>query len=261
MEVKEIKLEDIQVSEFNTRKDLEAGVEDASIEDLANSIREKGLLNPITVMRLKNGKYDLVAGQRRFLACKKIGLQTIPAIIRDDLNETDATILSLIENVQRADMNPMDKAKAYQKIFEKYSDYKKVAKETGVSVATIKRYLLLLNLSSSLQERVNTSEGSAGVGALSKLAETFSPQEQEKALNEIGGFKQNIQLEIIKRSGGDLGKLLELKGEAMEGAFDTRMCTEGLCFSLPEELKTQLKRMINEGQEFKSLKDVAKELK
>jgi len=261
MEIKEIKLEDIQVSEFNTRKDLEAGIEDASLEDLANSIREKGLLNPITVMRVKNGKYDLVAGQRRFLACKKIGFQTIPAIIRDDLNETDATILSLIENVQRADMNPMDKAKAYQKIFEKYNDYKKVAKETGVSVATIKRYLLLLNLSSSLQERVNTSEGSAGVGVLSKLAETFSPQEQEKALNEIGGFKQNIQLEIIKRSGGDLNKLLELKWEAMEGAFDTRMCAEGLCFSLPEELKTQLKRMINEGQDFKSLKDVAKELK
>jgi ParB family chromosome partitioning protein len=121
MEIKEIKLEDIQVSKFNTRKDLEAGIEDASLEDLANSIREKGLLNPITVMRVKNGKYDLVAGQRRFLACKKIGFQTIPAIIRDDLNETDATILSLIENVQRADMNPMDKAKAYQKIFEKYS--------------------------------------------------------------------------------------------------------------------------------------------
>jgi hypothetical protein len=117
---------------------------------------------------------------------------------------------------------------------EKYNDYKKVAKETGVSVATIKRYLLLLNLSSSLQERVNTSEGSAGVGVLSKLAETFSPQEQEKALNEIGGFKQNIQLEIIKRSGGDLNKLLELKWEAMEGAFDTRMCAEGLVFRCPK---------------------------
>ena len=261
MEVKEIKLEDIEVSEFNTRKDLQAGIEDASLDNLASSIQEKGLLNPITVMQIKNGKYSLVAGQRRFLACKKIGLRTIPAIIRDNLDETDATILSLIENVQRADMNPIDKAKAYQKIYEKYDDYKKVAKETGVSVPTIKKYLLLLNLAPSLQDKVTTADGVAGVGTLSKLAETFSPAEQEQALNQIGGFKQNIQLEIIKRSSGDFNKLLELKGEAMEGAFDTRMCTEGLCFSLPEEVKSQLKRMIDKGQELKSLKDIVKELK
>jgi len=203
----------------------------------------------------------LVAGQRRFLACKKIGLKTISAIIRDNMDETDATILSLIENVQRADMNPIDKARAYQKIHEKYNDYKKVAKETGVSVVTIKKYLLLLNLSSSLQERVTTSEGAAGVGALSKLAETFSPEEQEQALEGIGGFKQNIQLEILKRSQGDLGKLSDLKQEAMEGVFDTRMCTEGLCFSMPEELKIQIKQMLDKGVEVRSLKDVVKELK
>ena len=145
MEIKEINLDDIDISEFNTRKDLGAGTEEASLDDLANSIREKGLLSPIMV-RKKNGKYDLVAGQRRFLACKKIGLQTIHSIIRDDLDDTDATIISLIENVQRADMNPLDKAKAYKIIYEKYKDYKKVAKETGVSVSTIKKYLTLLNL-------------------------------------------------------------------------------------------------------------------
>ena len=220
MEIKELSLDEIDISEFNTRKDLGAGTEEASLDDLANSISEKGLLNPIMVRKSKNGKYDLIAGQRRFLASKKIGLNTIPAIIRNELNDTDATIISLIENVQRADMNPLDKAKAYQIIYEKYNDYSKVAQETGVSVPTIKKYLTLLNLSSTLQDKLTTSDGPTGIGALSKLAETFSPSEQETAYNQIGGFKQSIQLEILKRSEGNLNQLVDLRSEAIEGAFD-----------------------------------------
>jgi len=239
---------------------LGAGTEEASLDDLANSIREKGLLSPIMVRKIKNGKYDLVVGQRRFLACKKIGLQTIHSIIRDELNDTDATIISLIENVQRADMNPLDKAKAYKIIYEKYKDYKKVAKETGVSVSTIKKYLTLLNLASTLQEKLTTAEGPAGVGALSKLAETFSPNEQEVAYEKISGFKQSIQLEILKRSEGDLTQLSGLQDEAMEGAFDTRMCTEGLCFKMPEDFKERIKKILEE-EEVRSLKEIVKKLK
>lgn len=258
MEVKEIKLTDIDVSEFNTRKDLGAGTEETGLDDLANSIQERGLLSPITVRKRKDKKYDIVAGQRRFLACKKIGLKTIPAIIRTKLDDTDATIISLIENVQRADMSPIDKARAYQSIYDKYQDYKKVAKETGVSVATIKKYLTLLNLSESIQEKLTTADGPTGVGVLSKLAETFSTEEQEGALEQIGGFKQSIQQEILKRSEGDFSKLSELKGLAMEGAFNTRTCTEGLCFEMPEPLKDYIKKMLNEGQDLKS---VVKKLK
>ena len=258
MEVKEIELTDIDVSEFNTRKDLGAGTEETSLDDLANSIQERGLLSPITVRKSKDKKYDLVVGQRRFLACKKIGLKTIPAIIRSKLDDTDATIISLIENVQRADMNPIDKARAYQSIYDKYQDYKKVAKETGVSVTTIKKYLTLLDLSASIQEKLTTADGPTGVGVLSRLAETFSPDDQDTVLEQIGGFKQSIQQEILKRSEGDFDKLSELKVMAMEGAFNTRTCTEGLCFELPEPLKEYLKKMINDG---KDLKSVVKKLK
>ena len=66
----EIDLDRIRVSELNTRKDLQAGNEDADIEDLANSIRARGLINPVTVVPRSDGGYDLIAGQRRFLACK-----------------------------------------------------------------------------------------------------------------------------------------------------------------------------------------------
>ena len=132
MEVREISLDHIRISEFNTRKDLDAGTEDASLDDLANSIREKGLLSPITVRSAADGHFDLIAGQRRFLSCRKIGMATISAVIRDDIDDTDATIISLVENVLRADMSPIDKARAYQTIYARYGDYGRVAKETGV---------------------------------------------------------------------------------------------------------------------------------
>jgi ParB family chromosome partitioning protein len=154
MEVKDISLSDIQLSEeLNARKDLNAGTEDTGLEELATSIEEKGLLNPIIVKRNDDRTYGLIAGQRRFLSCQRLGWKTIPAIIRDVTDDTDATIISLIENVHRADMNPIDKARAYQKIYEKYKDYNKVGKETGVSISTIRKYLTLLNLAPSIQRR------------------------------------------------------------------------------------------------------------
>lgn len=259
MELREINLNDITVSEFNTRKDLQAGTEDASLGDLANSIRENGLLNPITVMSSADGRYDLIAGQRRFLACRRIGLETIPAIIRDELDDTDATIISLVENVHRADMNPVDKARAYQKIHERYWDYQRVAKETGVSVPTVRRYLSLLKLAPSIQEKLSTAEGPAGVGTLSKLAETFPQAQQEQALDEIGGFKQSVQLELLKRSDGNLRKLSGLKDQAMEGAFDVRMCRDGLCFAMPDEWKIQIMEMLAEGGDSISVRELSKE--
>lgn len=265
MEVKEIKISNIELSEFNTRKDLNAGTEDTGIEDLANSIKEKGLLNPITVRRNSDGTYSLIAGQRRFLACKSLGWDTVPAIIRDITDDTDATIISLIENVHRADMNPIDKARAYQMIYTKYNDYSKIAKETGVSVSTVRKYLTLLNLAPSIQERLTTAEGPAGIGTLSKIAEMFSPDEQEEVIDRIGGFKQQIQLEMIKRSGGDIDSLGDLREQALEGAFNTRLC-RGLdgCTFIPHELIIPIKEAIekyDEEKDLRSFKDTVRKLK
>lgn len=266
MEVKDIRMNLINVSSLNTRKDLGAGTEDTGLDDLANSIKEKGLLNPIIVQKKDDGTYDLIAGQRRFLACKKIGWDAIPAIIREKMDDTDATIISLIENVHRADMSPIDKSKAYQKIYEKYNDYGKVARETGVSISTIKKYLTLLNLASSIQEKLTTSEGPAGIGTLSKLAETFSsPEEQEKILEAIGGFKQSVQLEIIKQSKGNIENIQGLREEALEGAFDSVTC-HGIedCNFIPEHLREPLMDLIKtskkKGKEM-SFKELVKSLK
>ena len=243
MNVLQIPLHAIRVSTLNTRKDLDAGTEDGGIDQLAESIRRQGLLNPVTVRAISENEYELIAGQRRFIACRSLDIENIAAIVRHDLNDTDATVLSLVENVHRADMNPIDKARAYKALLAEYGNEKLVAKETGITAPTVKRYLSLLKLASPIQEKVSTSEGPAGIGTLAVLANTFSPEEQEQVINALKGFRQDVQLDILKRSGGNIEAIPGLKEQAMEGAFDVRTCREGLCFDLP----SRWKHLIQEG--------------
>jgi ParB family chromosome partitioning protein len=248
MEVREIDISSIRVSDLNVRKDLEAGTEDTDIGDLAKSIADQGLLSPITVVKLPDGKYDLIIGQRRYLACKKLGWTKIPAIIRETMEETDAVVLSLIENVHRADVSPVDKARAYDKIYQKYQNYDKVAQETGVSVTTVRKYMKLLQLAPSIQEHIGTSSGPAGIDTLSRLATTFEDEkDQERALAAISGFRSDIQSEILKRSGGDVDTIHELRDQALGGAFDTYVC-RGLhdCGFIPEELIATVEKLIEQ---------------
>ena len=241
METKEIDLNQIRVSELNTRKDLAAGTEDASVADMANSIREKGLLNPVMVRMAPDGLYEVVAGQRRVLACRQLGMASIPAVVRDDLSDADAVVVSLIENVHRADMNPMDKARAYQAIYAKHGSVQLVAKETGVHQSTVRRYLPFVDLAPSIQERITTSGGFASAETYSVLAKTFPADQQEEVLEQIQEFSAPTQQWIIKESGGDLDKIPELVERAAAEASNTRWCSEGLCFAMPSELKNRVK--------------------
>ncbi len=224
MQHMEIPLKKLSVSKLNTRKDLQAGQEDSGISELASSIRKQGLLNPLIVRSTSGGKYEVLSGQRRFLACQQIGYDPVPCLIRDDVDDADAVVLSLVENVHRADMHPLDKAQAIKALYDRYSSYDKVSKETAWSVTTIRRYIRLLDLPEELQQKLTTTEGPARVSALAKLATTFSGSEAVEVYEQIAGFRQSIQEEIIKRSGGDISRIGDLVVEAQEGAFDTRLC-------------------------------------
>ncbi len=249
METQELPINAIRVSNANVRRDLQAGTEDVGLRDLANSIRQNGLLSPITVKPLPGGFYDLVIGQRRFLACRdELRWDTITATVRDDLDDASATVISLVENVQRADMAPIDKAKAFQNIFSQYGDYNRVAKETGISSQTIRRYLRLLGLAPSIQDKLTTTDGPAGIGTLSRLATNFAPEQQEKVLAQIGGLKQSLQEEIIRKSEGDPDKITELKNQVVESDLNMQMCREGLCFAMPPELKSKVLELLQEGK-------------
>ena len=96
---------------------------------------------------------------------------------------------------------------------------------------------------------MTTSEGPAYVEARSRLANTFPPEEQEEVLRQINGFKGDIQQEILKRSSGDLSKIPDLVEHANESAFDIRMCRDGLCFTMPPDLKAEvMNRLEASGQ-------------
>jgi ParB family chromosome partitioning protein len=249
IKIKTISISKIILSKYNVRRNLKAGTEDSTIEDLAKSIYENGLLNPITVFE-KNDKYQLIVGKRRYLACKMLGWDKIPSIIKNKISDIDARILSLIENVHRADLHPLDKANAYKQIHNHYSTYTRVSKETGVSTSTIKRYLYLLKLAQSIQELLTTSDGPAGIVTLAKLAELFPEfKDQEYVLDRIRGFKQQVQLEILKQSGGDVEKIDELCDKAIDGCFSIVIC-RGIdsCPYIPEECLDEVKRIISQSE-------------
>ena len=239
----DIALGKLLVSELNARKDLQAGQEDFGIDELASSIRKQGLLSPPIVRPTVDGRYEILVGQRRFLACRKIGLDPIPCLVRDDLGDADAVTLSLVENVHRADMHPLDKARALKALYDRHLSFELVAKETAWSVSTIRKYIQLLSLPVELQERLNTAGGAAGVGMLARLAGTFSGNEAVEVYDKISGFTQRIQEEIVKRSGGDIMSVDDLVEEAQEGAFDVRRCGGAYgCSIIRDVLQQEMKQ-------------------
>jgi ParB family chromosome partitioning protein len=220
----DIALDNLLVSTLNARKDLHAGQEDSGIDELASSIRKQGLLSPPIVRPTSDERFEVLVGQRRLLACRKIGLDPVPCLVRDDLGDADAVALSLVENVHRADMHPLDKAHALKALYDRYQSYERVARESALSVSTVRKYLQLFALPEELQQRLSTANGPAGVGTLARLASTFTGDESIEVYDRISGFTQRIQEEIIKRSGGDLNAIDNLVEEAHEGAFDVRRC-------------------------------------
>jgi ParB family chromosome partitioning protein len=245
MIVRDIAIQQMDVSEFNTRKNLADGGHDSTIADLAKSIEKQGLLNPITVYQKPEGRYALIAGQRRLFACKQLGWSVIPAIVRDDMTDTDATAISLIENVHRADMNPRDKAVAFKALLAQLGDLWTVSRDTGVGIPTIRKYIQLLELAPPLQERLAAGEAK-NTESLARLAQKFDAQNQIEIWDKIEGFTQDVQQQIIKRTDKDLENLDDLVDKAAEGAFDyhiIRNCPFD-CPTIPKPLKKQVAEMI-----------------
>ena len=137
-------------------------------------------------------------------------------------------------------MNPMDKARAYQGVYAHYGDVERTAKETGVTKQTVLRYLPLLKLAPSIQKEVSTSDGVASVTTLSKLAETFAPDDQKEVLNNIRGLNARRQLRILQDSGGRISDIPGLRMRELED-MKIPVCREGLCFSMPEAMKDRIK--------------------
>lgn len=176
---KEIPVDAIERNPYQTRMRFD----EAALNELTQSIAELGVAQPILVRPLPGGKYQLIAGERRWLASKRAGKDTVPAILKEVSNE-QAMEITIVENLQRADLNPMEQAKAYQRLSSEFGlTQEQMAKRTGKDRASVANFLRLLKLPESVQHRVEAGEITFG-HARSLLA-LEDPQLIEKAALKV----------------------------------------------------------------------------
>lgn len=129
---------------------------------LAGSIKEHGVIQPVLVRKLADGSYELIAGERRWRACKSLGLKTITAFVKD-YPDLEATAASLIENIQREDLNPLEEASAYRQLMEDFAlTQEEVSKKVGKSRPLVANTLRLLGLPGEIKELIASGKLSAG---------------------------------------------------------------------------------------------------
>ena len=153
-------ISDLARNKFQPRKIFD----EDSLEELTNSIKERGVIQPIIVRKSSDGKskYEIIAGERRWLAAQKAGLHTVPVVIAD-VNDLKSLEFAIVENVQRQDLNAIEEARGYQRLIKEFSyDQEKVAQFIGKSRSHITNFLRLLNLPDKVLKLVETKKLSAG---------------------------------------------------------------------------------------------------
>jgi ParB family transcriptional regulator, chromosome partitioning protein len=154
----EIRLELIERNPYQTRTSFDP----AKLTELAQSIAATGVVQPIIVRPLPGGRYQLINGERRLLASKEAGKATIPSIVRQVSDEL-AMEMTIVENLQRADLNPMEQARAYQRLSQEFKmTQEQMAVRTGVQRASVANFLRLLKLPEAIQQKVEAAELSFG---------------------------------------------------------------------------------------------------
>ena len=153
-----LKIGEIEPNRGQPRHDFD----ETALAELADSIREHGVLQPLLVRPMPNGKYQIVAGERRWRASRMAGLTELPVIIRD-LDEAAAMEVALIENLQRSDLNPMEEAMGYRTLMETYGlTQEETAKSVNKSRPAVANALRLLHLPDTIAQMVAGGELSAG---------------------------------------------------------------------------------------------------
>ncbi|MFH1412410.1 MAG: ParB/RepB/Spo0J family partition protein [bacterium] len=201
----------IKVNPHQPREDFE----EKAMDQLADSIKNHGILQPLLVSKTKQG-YQLIAGERRLRAAKKAGLKEVPIVLRQVDNNQDKLILAMIENLQREDLNAIEEAKGYRQVLDNYHiSQEKLSKMVGRSRPALTNILRLLNLPRQIQQaiedgRIDKSHGFVLVGIADKdkqqalfqkiLDNKMSNNETVIEAQKMGGTKESR----IKWSAGDL---------------------------------------------------------
>jgi ParB family chromosome partitioning protein len=146
----ELDISEIRPNPFQPRTVFDS----TALEELRDSIKRHGILQPIVVRRVQSG-YELVSGERRWRASKQAGLKQIPALVRDEVSDAEMLELALVENVQRQDLDPMERARGFKALMERLSlTQQGIADRVGLKRTTVANHLRLLELPNKVQEAV-----------------------------------------------------------------------------------------------------------
>jgi ParB family transcriptional regulator, chromosome partitioning protein len=197
-----------------------------NLEELAQSIRINGIVQPIVVRR-QAGKYQIVAGERRWRAAQRAGLQKIPAVVKN-VSDEKLLELALVENIQRQELNPIEEAKAYRKLIETVGlTQEMVAERVGKNRTVVTTFLRLLKLPNDIQSMVEEDKISAGHARALLMIEDnesrrliakniiefgLSVRETEKSIKRLGKSSETVEKKAVK-----------LKQDANQKAAETKL--------------------------------------
>lgn len=234
-DVKKIKITQIEPNKTQPRRDFD----EEKIEELAESIKEYGLLQPIVVKLNKNGFYTIIAGERRWRASRLAGLKEIPAIIKDVSEQTEKEI-TLIENIQRENLNSLEEAAGIKELIEEYGiTQEEVAKKIGRSRTAVTNILRLLNLPPEIQQLLKEEKISQGhARALLSLENSVLALEVVKQV-----IAQEMSVRQLENYIASLKKVKKEKRPSRE-EIEIQRSIKALEESLSSELGTKI-RIIN----------------
>ena len=183
----ELSLDQIAPNPYQPRKTFN----EASIEELARSVRTHGIVQPLVVTRAGD-KFKLIAGERRFRAAVKAGLRSVPVLVKDDLKAGDALQIALIENIQREDLNPIEEATAYHQLHQEFGlTQEEISKRVGKERSTVANFLRLLKLPESVKKLL--ASGQLSMGHARALLAVESPKKQEQLADRVVKRSLNVR--------------------------------------------------------------------
>jgi ParB family chromosome partitioning protein len=176
----EIAIDLIDANPYQTR----GRINEAALEELANSIQASGVVQPVVLRAVANGRFQMVAGERRWLASRRAGKTTIPAVVRQISNE-QAMEITIIENLQREDLNPVEQARAFERLSREFNmTQEQIATRTGKDRASIANFIRLLKLPEPVQKAMEEGVLSLGHGKVLLSLAGF-PEHLERAAREV----------------------------------------------------------------------------
>lgn len=234
----ELELTSIEVNPFQPRTSFN----EESLRELASSIKELGVIQPITVRKLEFNKFQLVSGERRFRASKLVGLETIPAYIRI-ANDQESLEMALVENIQRQDLDPIEIAISYQRLLDEINlTQEQLSERIGKNRSTIANYLRLLKLDPIIQTGMRDGFVSMGHGrALINvedpqiqldiyekiLGKSLSVRDTEKLVRELNGEKKENFAAKAKPIPQDLKRGVKEFSEYLGAKVDIKVAGKG----------------------------------